>query len=308
MRPLLRFLSCAALTIVGCDGTLVSHDTGAGAMDDTGTRGRDAGMPPGADSGADAYAAADDAGPPTPDTGPAEDAGPPLPSSTRQTERPLGSTAAANGFHEYLPPGYGDGTPRPLLVFWHGLGENGNGTTELSRVLNNGPPRIIRDDRWPADRPFVVLSPQHGGGGCPSASEIHDFIAFAMGAYAVDPARIYLTGLSCGAIGSWDYLGTYLDEQIAAMVVIAGDGRGAWSRAMCELGRVAIWGFHGDADPTVSPQGTIEPTTSLMACPSPPRRELQVNIYPGVGHDSWTRTYDLSAGHDIYAWLLTQRR
>jgi hypothetical protein len=23
-----------------------------------------------------------------------------------------------------------------------------------------------------------------------------------------------------------------------------------------------------------------------------------------VDHDSWTRTYDLSAGHDIYDWLL----
>lgn len=32
-------------------------------------------------------------------------------------------------------------------------------------------------------------------------------------------------------------------------------------------------------------------------------------IYPGVGHDSWTRTYDLtdanSDGHDIYQWFLT---
>ncbi|MFV0543627.1 MAG: hypothetical protein ACK5L8_08080 [Marinicella pacifica] len=30
-------------------------------------------------------------------------------------------------------------------------------------------------------------------------------------------------------------------------------------------------------------------------------------IYPGVGHNSWRRTYDLSAGHDIYHWLLNFR-
>jgi len=30
-----------------------------------------------------------------------------------------------------------------------------------------------------------------------------------------------------------------------------------------------------------------------------------LTVYPGVGHDSWTRTYDLSAGHDIYTWLLS---
>jgi hypothetical protein len=92
------------------------------------------------------------------------------------------------------------------------------------------------------------------------------------------------------------------------MVAIAGDGRGAWSRSMCELGRVSIWAFHGDADDVVAPAGTIEPTTALAACPSPPRRDLEVTIYPGVGHNSWTRTYDLSAGHDIYAWLLAHHR
>ncbi|MGE0789951.1 MAG: hypothetical protein AB7S26_30030 [Sandaracinaceae bacterium] len=295
------------LWLVGCDDGGMATDAGSGrdsgARSDAGPGGADAG---GGDAGSmDAGAAGSDAG--MADAGPPlPDAGPPGPSSERQTARPLGSTAAGNGFYEYLPPLYGDGTLRPLLVFWHGIGENGNGDSELNRVLRNGPPRIIDRDNWPADRPFVVLSPQHAGGGCPGAGEIHSFIDFAMSEYDVDPSRIYLTGLSCGAIGSWGYLGQYLDEQVTAAVLIAGDGRGAWNAQMCELGRVAIWGFHGDADGTVSPQGTIVPTTNLMGCPSPPRRDLQVTIYPGVGHDSWSRTYDLSAGHDIYAWLLTQ--
>ena len=82
---------------------------------------------------------------------------------TAQIGRPLGTTGAPNGFYEYLPPGYGNGAPRPLLVFWHGVGENGNGTTELSKVLVHGPPGLIAENRWSADRPFVVLSPQHVG-------------------------------------------------------------------------------------------------------------------------------------------------
>ena len=40
-----------------------------------------------------------------------------------------------------------------------------------------------------------------------------------------------------------------------------------------------------------------------MACPQP-RRDAELTVYPGVDHDSWTRTYDLSADHDIYDWLL----
>ncbi|MEI9885764.1 MAG: hypothetical protein WDN08_04545 [Rhizomicrobium sp.] len=46
------------------------------------------------------------------------DAGPP---SSRQVQRPLGSTASANGYYEYLPPGYDGTVATPLLVFWHGL-------------------------------------------------------------------------------------------------------------------------------------------------------------------------------------------
>ena len=32
--------------------------------------------------------------------------------------------------------------------------------------------------------------------------------------------------------------------------------------------------------------------------------ELELTVYPNADHDAWTRTYDLSAGHDIYAWML----
>jgi predicted peptidase len=167
---------------------------------------------------------------------------------------------------------------------------------------------LIARDQWPATRPFVVLSAQHPGSGCPTATEIRAFIAWAMTNYTVDSTRIYLTGLSCGAIGSWNYLGANVDMQVAAAVLIAGDGRGAWGNQRCNLGRVAIWGFHGESDTTVSPDGTRVAMNNLIACPTPPRKDARHTMYPGVGHDSWSRTYDSSAGHDIYGWLLSQRR
>jgi hypothetical protein len=88
------------------------------------------------------------------------------------------------------------------------------------------------------------------------------------------------------------------------MVPIAGEGRPAWEASRCELGQVAIWAFHGDADYEIDPDGTIEPIRNVMNCPQPPRRDVKLTVYPGVDHDSWTRTYDLSAGHDVYEWLL----
>ena len=67
---------------------------------------------------------------------------------------------------------------------------------------------------------------------------------------------------------------------------------------------MAIWAFHGDADGTVSPNGSINPIENLNECDSRAPVEAKLTIYPGVGHNSWDRTYDGSAGHDIYGWLL----
>lgn len=229
------------------------------------------------------------------------------PASARHSARPLGSTGAAQGYYEYLPPGYSFAQRYPLLIFVHGLGENGNGGSQLSLVLRNGPPRLIDRNTWDASRPFVVLSPQHTGGGCTTSNEIDAFIRFALAEYAINPDRVYLTGLSCGAIGSWNYAGSFINADIAAMVPIAGNGSGAFNRAGCDLGALPIWAFHGDADTVVGPSGTTTPINNLLAC-DPAPANVRMTIYPGVGHDSWARTYDLSAGHDIYSWMLQFRR
>jgi len=70
---------------------------------------------------------------------------------------------------------------------------------------------------------------------------------------------------------------------------------------------VPIWALHGELDPTVPVAGSIEPLTQLAAC-QPPAADAKLTIYPGVWHDSWTQTYDLSAGNDVYAWLLSHSK
>jgi poly(3-hydroxybutyrate) depolymerase len=258
-------------------------------------------------------------------------------SSERLTKRPAGTTDSPLGYLEYLPADYDDAGSSPLLVFLHGFGESGGGTAGgLQIMLVTGIPQLIVSDMWPAERPFVVLAPQHAypqeesdyapcdgvehGGSCAmrvqhdmghpengsicmTPAEVHDFLSYATASYDVDPERVYLTGLSCGAFGAWEYVAEYGGSQIAAMVPIAGEGRPAWEAAMCGLGEVAIWAFHGDADDVVAPAGSIDTIANVVACP-PPRRDAEVSVYPDVDHDSWTRTYDLSAGHDIYDWLL----
>lgn len=259
-------------------------------------------------------------------------------SSAALVPRPAAASGGPLGYYEYLPPSYAGGEQSPLLVFLHGKDEFGDGSQAgLAKLLADGGsiPALISSDAWPADRPFVVLAPQHPGpasdelyaacfegpmpGDCalPIQSEnghpeanslchrparVHDFIAYALSHYDVDPHRVYLTGLSCGGYAAFEYAAEYGASQIAAMIPIAGEGRPAWDRVGCALGNVPIWAFHGEADDEISPAGSIEPLAKLAACPSADKHRR--TIYPAVGHNSWAQTYDLSAGNDVYTWLL----
>ena len=69
------------------------------------------------------------------------------------------------------------------------------------------------------------------GSVCFTPNEIATFLTYAIDTYDVDPQRVYLTGLSCGGFGAWEYLSTYGDDQVAAVVPIAGEGRPAWATA-----------------------------------------------------------------------------
>ena len=208
----------------------------------------------------------------------------------------------------------------------------------MSNLLWAGIPKYIDVGGWSTDRPFVVLSPQHVepapgfpfspscdgqpfGGSCnmqvqhdrdnaspafcTTPDEVHDFIDFAVAHYNVDPSRVYLTGLSCGAFGIWEYLAKYQGElQAAAAVPIAGDGRPGSAPSYCGLGSTPIWAFHGAFDDVVDPLGSIEPMTALAECPGVPAEEAKLTVYPDRDHNSWDPAYAGAYGDDIYAWML----
>lgn len=92
-------------------------------------------------------------------------------------------------------------------------------------------------------------------------------------------------------------------------MLIAADSSVAYQAGGCSVvQQVALWTFHGSGDSEVPIAGDDSGMGSFQACPQP-RKDVKYTVYPGASHvQSWTMTYDLSAGNDIYTWLLGKTR
>jgi predicted peptidase len=94
-------------------------------------------------------------------------------------------------------------------------------------------------------------------------------------------------------------------EVVAAIVPIASR---ASSQGICAMRGVAVWAFHGERDKDEKLEGEQRTVEALNACQPPPTELARLTVYPGAGHEVWSRTYDGSAGNDIYGWLLAHHR
>jgi predicted peptidase len=243
-----------------------------------------------------------------------------LPSDTGGNHKSavLGSTNAPYGYYVYTPSTYAmEGPIYPLMIFLHGSGEKGNSSTDPNKlllVLRNGPPMMINKNTWNPSTPMIVVSPQCHDGGW-NAQKIHEFIGYCIKTYKVNPSRIYITGLSMGASGTFDYIGTYgNDSYAAACVPICGMPNTSKATGFLDI---PAWAFHGGADATVSPEYSINIVSAINNLN--PTKKAKLTIYPGVGHNSWSMTYDGTGmgkesneydpyDKDIYSWMFQYQR
>ncbi|HVR95734.1 MAG TPA: Ig-like domain-containing protein [Thermoanaerobaculia bacterium] len=186
----------------------------------------------------------------------------PLSISAQQTAVPLGSSAAPYGYYEYLPLGYDDASTDewPVVIFLHGSGERGNGTSELSKVLAQGLPQNVNSG---TQYPFLLVSPQSPSTvGSWNVSNLDTMVQFIKSNYHVDEDRIYLTGLSMGGIGTWNYAKTN-PEELAAIWPTCGAPGG--TPAGAQLVNVPTWAFHcwGDTQSGASTANTVQWINSI---------------------------------------------
>ncbi|MBN1360792.1 MAG: prolyl oligopeptidase family serine peptidase [Sedimentisphaerales bacterium] len=194
----------------------------------------------------------------------------------------------------YLPQGYGEKDQKwPLMMFLHGAGERGS---NLELVKKHGPPKLIEQGQ---DLPFIVVSPQ-----CPSGEwwpeKTETLVALldeVQSKYAVDPNRVYLTGLSMGGYGTWA-LACAHPERFAAIVPVCGGGQRHLAR---RLANVPVWAFHGAKDPVVP----LAESQVMAEAVTRAGGQAKLTVYPDAQHDSWTVTYE---NPELYDWLLSHKR
>ncbi|MHC9044092.1 carboxylesterase family protein [Microbacterium saperdae] len=195
----------------------------------------------------------------------------------------------------HLPDDYDADPDRrwPLVLFLHGAGERGS---DLDLAALHGPPKLADAGH---EFPFVLVTPQ-----CSESSQwvtelstLSVLLDEVVAAHRIDPARISLTGLSMGGFGTWSMAVRYPDR-FAAIAPICG---GLWLQSAAPLQGVPVWAFHGDADDVVPISATEQIVTELRSLGT----DVRFTRYAGVGHDSWTETYE---NPEFYDWLLSHRR
>ena len=181
----------------------------------------------------------------------------------------------------------------PLVIFLHGSGERGE---DLNLLKVHGPLKLIANG---SDIPAIVAAPQCPAGKTWDPLAVKALTDHLVATEAVDPARILLTGISMGGFGTWGTALAYPDTFAAIAPICGGAGIG-----ILEVGKIAklpCWIFHGKDDEVVPARFSEQMAAALEKVKAP----VKLTLYPGVGHDSWTRTYEDPA---FWEWFLSQRR
>lgn len=223
------------------------------------------------------------------------------------------------GFYEYKPTDYNANptTKYPLIIFLHGIGERGDGVTNLPLVLYNGIPKNIANGHnmrftWNGKtETFLVLSPQLSTiYGDWQNFYVDEMIKYAKQNLRVDTDRIFLTGLSLGGGGVWRFASSSAANasQLAGIAPVCGTCNlvNACNIASANL---PVWAFHAQDDGTVGVGCTTGNIQGVLNC-SPAVKPL-MSIYPSGGHGIWNRSYDTEYNYhepNMYEWFLGQNK
>ncbi len=199
-------------------------------------------------------------------------------------------------------PGRRDGERLPLILFLHGDWQDGTDNQSQLAGRGNGSYELV-DAARDGGIPLVFLAPQTTDAYWPP-ERVMAVVRDALAHWPIDPARIYLTGVSDGATGVWDTLKTYpacfaAGVPMSGMTELAGLG---------PIRDIPQWIWHGenddDTDVETGYQGAMLGSRAVVRALRAMGGTPRYTEYPGEKHVIWPRAYAEDA---LLPWLLDQR-
>jgi predicted peptidase len=164
-------------------------------------------------------------------------------------------------------------TPRPLILFLHGSGESG--TNNLSQINGNIDNLLAAAKA----RGAFLYAPQTNIGweNTTLFSYAMTMIDRTIAERDVDLNRIYVTGLSMGGGGVWNFLNQFPDRVAASVPICAVDPSSNFLPA--KVVNEPIWAFHGRSDANVPVTVTRNVINSLLSQAGQP-----IPTYPAISN------------------------
>src|SRR2546427_2518710 len=151
----------------------------------------------------------------------------------------------------FIPTNYTVAQRFPLVLFMHGAGERGN--DNRNQLVGQTGELVFASETNQLKYPSFMLAPQ-----CPQYAswtdtdirlEVLGLITALQSEFSIDADRLYITGLSLGGFGTWDYIGRYPGMYAAAVPMSGADTTGAATHSRVQI---PIWDFHAADDGVVS--------------------------------------------------------
>ncbi|MFT6808440.1 MAG: putative peptidase [Saprospiraceae bacterium] len=208
-------------------------------------------------------------------------------------------------------------TKKPLLLFLHGAGERGDdnekqlthGASFLSKAVTKHnaiviTPQCKKESYWSSvdvDRssmPLELSFDYHRKDITPDLQAVRELINEIRRTYNIDHKRIYVMGLSMGAMGTFEIVNRF-PKCFAAAVPICGGGDSI--NYTSKARKVPFWIMHGDTDAVVS----VNESREMVSALKDKRYDVRYTEYPGVNHNSWDNAF-VEPG--LLDWVFGHRR
>ena len=218
--------------------------------------------------------------------------------------------------YRFFKPEVKEGEKYPLIIFLHGAGERG--ADNQKQLFQDHFLHFLFSEEG-KKHPSFLIAPQ-----CPEGKRwcevnwsepnshttpeqpseyfrmLRELLASLKKDYPIDEKRIYITGVSMGGFGTFDYLVRY-PEDIAAAIPVCGGADNARLVSVPEVRNVATWIFHGSDDSAVNPERSRKAFATL--------KEINPNVhyteFPGVQHASWVPAY---RSEEMIKWVFEQKK